>query len=166
LILFAAFPALAIPLIAWEVRRCLPARFEMDAGSARLFINGKLKEEIVFGPTVKADVTLDSNRIGPAPRAFDDSCAEGPLGPPREDFLLLCGISLAQGERSITISHDNGWRLIDFNVIWDQFFHLVVEHEMEMGSEIWRYVEFRDSFSELGDDVEPDIFGRIRALET
>ena len=164
-ILFSAFPIIALPLLAWEIKCCLPARLEISSHSAKYYFNGKLKDEITFGPSVKADVRLNSDRTGPEPKAFHSSCDEDTLTPPREKFLLLCGISFVQGDRTIALSHDDGWRLIDFSEVWDRFLSTVVEHEMEMGSELWRYIEFRDGFTELGEDVEPDIFTRIRAME-
>ena len=165
LVLFSAFPIFAIPLVVWEVRRCLPARLEISPHSARYYVNGNLKETISLGPAVKADVRLNSNRIGPQPKAFHNGCAEDPQEPSNEVFLLLCGISLTRGSRSITISHDDGWRLIDFSELWDRFLGMVIEHDMEMGTHLWRYLEFRDSFQELGEDLEPDIFTQIRAME-
>jgi hypothetical protein len=164
-ILFIAFPIVAIPMVIWEVVSNLPSRLEITNDSARYYVNGKLKETISLGPTVKADVRLNSDRIAPRPKAFDKDCADGSLGPPDESFLLLCGISLASGNRSISISHNDGWNLIDFSEVWDRFLGMVIEHDMEMGTELWRYIEFRDSFQEMGEDLEPDIFTRIRAME-
>lgn len=164
-VLFAAFPTFAIPLSAWEVRYLLPARLEMTDRSARYYVNGRLREEIEFGPSVKADVKLDSDIISPRPKALDRCCDDTQVGADRGEFLLLCGLSLTQGDRSISISHEDGWQLVDFSEIWDRFLDLVVGNDMDMGSEMWRYVEFRDSFQQMGEDVEPDIFERIRDME-
>jgi hypothetical protein len=164
-VLFAAFPAFAIPLSAWEVKYLLPARLEMTERSARFYLGGRLSQEIVLGPSVKADVKLDSSRIGPKPKAFDSCCDDTQIEVDRGEFLLLCGISLTDGDASISISHEEGWQLVDFAEVWDSFLDLVVRNDMDMGSEMWRYVEFRDSFQQMGEDVEPDIFERIRELE-
>jgi hypothetical protein len=165
LVLFVAFPVVATPLIYSEARNCLSARFEVSSEAVRYFVNGRLVEEMVLDPSVKADVRLDSSRIGPKPKAFDASCAEATLGPPEENFILLCGISLTKGDRGIKISHEDGWKLVDFSDIWDRFLAMVIEHDLEMGPDLWRYIDFRDSFQELGEDLEPDIFTRLREME-
>lgn len=164
-VLFAAFPAFAIPVSAWEVKYLLPARLEITDRSARYYLNGRLREEIQFGPSVKANVKLDSSRIGPRPKAFDSCCDDTQVEPDRREFLLLCGLSLTQGDRSISISHESGWQLVDFSQVWDAFLDTTVSNDMEMGADMWRYLEFRDSFEEMGENVEPDIFERIRDLE-
>lgn len=165
LVLLSAFPAFFLALIAWEVRDFLPARLVISSDTARYYVNGRLRERITLGPEVKADVILDSDRIGPRPKAFHSSCAYEPVERPKGEFLLLCGISLTSGDRSISISHDDGWQLVDFNDLWDPFFSMVVEHDMEMGSDMWRYVEFRDTLQALGDEPDEDIFGMISAIE-
>lgn len=166
LVMFSAYPVLVLPYVAWEVRHWLPARLEMSSHSARYLVNGRLKMEIILGPDVKADAKLSSDRIGPEPRAFDNSCAKDRPRPSEESFLLLCGISLSQGDSSITVSHDDGWSLVDLGKISDRFLDMALDHEMELGHELWRYMEFRNSFQRQGANVEPDIFDRIRAMET
>ncbi len=165
LALFTAFTAFALPLTVWEASYLLPARLELTDHSARYFVNGRLREEIPFGPDVKAEVKLESDRLGPKPRAFDMRCDDAEVCPPTNQFLLLCGISLTRGRDTISISHEAGWQLIDFSEVWDTFLKLAVENDMQVGSQMWRYIEFRDSFQQLGEDVEPDIFEKIRALE-
>jgi hypothetical protein len=165
LILFSAYPILVIPWVVMEVRQLLPAKLEITKDSARYFVNGKLREEITFGPDATADVKLTSNRIGPEPKAFHNSCAADPAKPSEEGFLLLCGISLSRGDRAISLSVDEGWQLIDFGSIWEGFISVVLDHEMEVGDEMWRYLEFRKNFQRQGASFEPDLFSRFRAME-
>lgn len=164
-ILFGFFPLLSIPVVAWEVSGWMPRRFELTHKGARMVVRGRVVKSIEFGPEVKADALLSSQRIGPRPRAFDSSCAETHGGEDGTGFLFLCGITVSNGSETITLSHDEGWRLVDIAKVWKPFLAAAVERDMVMGDRMWRYVEFCDK---VGPNLAPegdDIFSRIREME-
>lgn len=164
-VLFGFFPLLSIPVVAWEVSGWMPHRFELMPTGARMVVRGKVRKSIEFGPEVRVDALLTSQLLGPKPKAFNSSCAECDDEEASDRFLILCGIRISKGSDTITLSHEEGWRLIDIGKLWKPFLAAAVENDMEMGDRMWRYIEFCDKVGPNLASEEDDIFSTIREME-
>ena len=151
-LLLGLYPAISVPIIAWEVQKVLPARFEIDGYSARMVLGGRARREILLDKDVKADILMRSERIVLDIKAFS-SCCDEPLVKDRpEPPMSLCGIILAKGDVTIACTHEAGWKLMDIGRIWEPFIDAVMDHDMEMGEELWWYFEFRREVDTVADD--------------
>ncbi len=165
-IIFGFFPVLSVPVVAWELATWMPQRFEITPEGARLVVRGKVRRSVAFDSDVRVDALLNSQRLGPKPKAFDSSCAASHGEDDTGGFLILCGITISRGSDTMTISHDDGWRLVDIGQLWKPFLDAAVANDMEMGDRMWRYIEFCDKVGPGLVPEEEDIFTRIREMET
>ncbi|NOQ53942.1 MAG: hypothetical protein GQ558_04990 [Thermoplasmata archaeon] len=151
-LLLGLYPAISVPIIAWEVQKILPVSFEIDGYSARMVRGGRVRREIPLDTDVKADILMRSERIVLDIKAFS-SCCEEPLVKDRpERPMSLCGIILTKGDVTIACTHEGGWKLMDIGRIWEPFIDAVIDHDLEMGEELWRYFEFRREVETVADD--------------
>lgn len=165
-VLLGLYPSISIPIIAWEAEKILPTRFEIDGYTARIIRGGRVRKKIPLDNDAKADIMMRSERIVHNIKAFS-SCCDEPLVKDRpEQPTSLCGIELTSGEVTITCTHGTGWKLMDIGRIWEPFIDAVIEHDMEMGEELWRYFEFRREVETVADDgASPSIMDKIAAWD-
>ena len=151
-VLLGLYPAIGVPIIAWEVQKVLPARFEIDGKTARMVRGGRVRQEIHLDKDVKADILMRSERIVLDIKAFSSCCDEPIVKDRPERPMSLCGITLTKGDVTIACTHEIGWKLMDIGRIWEPFIDAVIDQDMEMGEELWRYFEFRRGVETVADD--------------
>jgi hypothetical protein len=165
LVIYGAYPLMCVPIVLWEMAHCLPAKVELHPDSVKLFVNGRLRKEVVFDKGVKADVHLGADLLGPDPKAFSNCCDADIDGGKPGQFLILSGLRFSGYGTDISVSQDQGWSLKDIMTLWDPLVERVNEHDMAMGRSMWRYLEFRMGLGLDEGGISPDIFERFRAME-
>ncbi len=151
-LLLGLYPAISVPIIAWEAQKVLPARFEIDGNTARMVRGRRVRQEIHLDKDVKADILMRSERIVLDIKAFSSCCDESLVKDRPERPMSLCGIKLTKGDVMLACTHEAGWKLMDIGRIWEPFIDAVIDNDMEMGGELWRYFEFRREVEAMTDD--------------
>jgi hypothetical protein len=141
---YSIFPVLLAPILVWEVTDTLPARVELYEDSCKLFIRGKLKQEVEFDSSVVADVTTRLGEVEFKVSPFSDRCYEPNIGRAHEECKPLCGIRFRKGDKTLYFCYEQGWRLKDFGRMWSPFIKVVRDHDMAMGDELVDYWSERE----------------------